>query len=228
MIAKRQVEIAQKEGAKYVSHGATGKGNDQVRFEMCAQALDPNITTIAPWRDAEFLEKFKGRGDLIAYAKQHGIPVSSTPKAPYSIDENLYHTSYESGMLEDPMVGPPEEMFLMTVDPMKAPDKQEKIRIDFEKGVPVKVTNLSDNTVKTGGLDLFLYLNEVAGRNGVGRIDIVENRFVGIKSRGVYETPGGTILRAAHMDLEGITLDREVRVWGKAGRCSRAVAQSEE
>ncbi|CAN0556489.1 unnamed protein product, partial [Ectocarpus sp. 12 AP-2014] len=168
----------------YVSHGATGKGNDQasdgrdmlVRFEMCAQALDSKITTIAPWRDAEFLEKFKGRGDLLAYAAEQGIPVSSTPKASYSIDENLYHTSYESGILEDPMTAPPPEMFKMTVDPLKAPDKVESLRIEFAKGIPVKVTNKTDGTVKDKPLELFCYLNEVAGRNGIGRIDIVENR----------------------------------------------------
>eukprot|EP00903_Cladosiphon_okamuranus_P019490 g17923.t1 len=210
VIAKRQVEIAQKEGAKYVSHGATGKGNDQVRFEMCAQALDSKITTIAPWRDAEFLERFKGRGDLLAYAAEQGIPVSSTPKASYSIDENLYHTSYESGMLEDPMTPPPPEMFKMTVDPLKAPDKVESLRIEFAKGIPIKVTNKTDGTVKEKPLELFCYLNEVAGRNGIGRIDIVENRFVGIKSRGIYETPAGTLLRDVHLDLEGLCLDKEV------------------
>ncbi|CAN0016819.1 unnamed protein product, partial [Pylaiella littoralis] len=210
VIAKRQVEIAHKEGAKYVSHGATGKGNDQVRFEMCAQALDSKITTIAPWRDPEFLEKFKGRGDLLAYATEQGIPVSSTPKASYSIDENLYHTSYESGILEDPMTSPPPEMFKMTVDPLKAPDRVEELRIKFEKGVPVQVTNKTDGTIKDKPLELFLYLNEVAGHNGIGRIDIVENRFVGIKSRGIYETPAGTLLRAVHLDLEGLCLDREV------------------
>ncbi|CAM9868054.1 unnamed protein product [Ascophyllum nodosum] len=210
VIAKRQVEIAQKEGARFLSHGATGKGNDQVRFEMCAQALDSKMITIAPWRDAEFLERFKGRGDLLAYAAEHGIPVSSTPKASYSIDENLYHTSYESGVLEDPSVAPPPEMFKMTVDLLEAPDKPEELRIEFAKGVPVKVTNMSDGTIKEKPLELFCYLNEVAGRHGVGRIDIVENRFVGIKSRGVYETPGGTLLRDAHLDLEGICVDKEV------------------
>eukprot|EP00611_Tribonema_gayanum_P023111 TRINITY_DN4801_c1_g1_i1.p1 TRINITY_DN4801_c1_g1~~TRINITY_DN4801_c1_g1_i1.p1 ORF type:complete len:446 (-),score=194.89 TRINITY_DN4801_c1_g1_i1:132-1418(-) len=209
-IAKRQVEIARMEGAKYVAHGATGKGNDQVRFEMCAQALDATITTIAPWREPEFIERFKGRSDLLAYAAQHNIPVSSTPKANYSIDENLYHTSYESGMLEDPACAYPESMFKMTVSPEAAPDTPEILRIEFDTGIPVKVTNLTDKTEKTGALELFLYLNQVAGRNGVGRIDIVENRFVGIKSRGVYETPGGTLLREAHLDLEGLCLDREV------------------
>jgi argininosuccinate synthase len=210
-IAKRQVEIAQKEGAKYVSHGATGKGNDQVRFEMCAQALDAGISTIAPWRDPEFIERFKGRKDLMDYCTANNIPVDATPKAPYSVDENLYHTSYESGMLEDTMTPPIPEMFKMTVDPKDAPNVEEKIRIDFEKGVPKKVTNHNDGTVgESNALDLFNYLNDVAGRNAIGRIDIVENRFVGIKSRGVYETPAGKLLHDAHIDLEGLCLDREV------------------
>jgi len=209
-IAKKQVQIAQVEGAKYLAHGATGKGNDQVRFEMCAQALDANLVTIAPWRDAEFLEKFKGRQDLLAYAAEHGIPVDATPKAPYSVDENLYHTSYESGMLEDPMTPPTPEMFKMTRDPKDAPDTAESLCIEFLDGVPVKVTNKNTEVVHTEPLPLFLYLNEMAGKHGVGRVDIVENRFVGIKSRGVYETPGGTILREAHLDLEGMCVDREV------------------
>lgn len=209
-ITKAQVEVAKKEGAKYVAHGATGKGNDQVRFEMNAQALDATLTTIAPWRDPEFLEKFKGRVDLLAYAKEHNIPVDATPKAPYSLDANLYHTSYESGMLEDPMTPPMKSMFRMTVDPEDAPDTPSLIRIEFINGVPTKVVNHSDKKEYTDPLDGFNFLNEIAGKNGVGRIDIVENRFVGIKSRGVYETPAGTVLRAAHLDLEGITMDREV------------------
>jgi len=209
-ITKRQIEIAQKEGAKYVAHGATGKGNDQVRFEMGAQALDATITTIAPWRDPEFLEKFKGRTDLLNYAAENNIPVDATPKANYSVDENLFHTSFESGMLEDPMTPPDKSMWKMTVDPTDAPDVGERIRIEFEKGVPVKAIGHGDGVTKTDPLEIFMYLNERAGANGVGRLDIVENRFVGIKSRGCYETPAGTVLRAAHLDLEGITLDREV------------------
>jgi argininosuccinate synthase len=212
-IAKAQVKIAQLEGAKFLSHGATGKGNDQVRFEMCAQALDATLKTIAPWRDPEFLEKFKGRPDLLAYAAAHNIAVDATPKAPYSLDANLYHTSYESGILENPMTGPPKDMFRMTVDPEEAPNSPTLLRIEFINGIPVKVINktaTTNNTVFTDPLELFNHLNEVAGANGVGRIDIVENRFVGIKSRGVYETPAGTVLRAAHLDLEGITMDREV------------------
>ena len=210
-IAKEMVRIANEEGATYLAHGATGKGNDQVRFEMCAQALDARMKTIAPWRDAEFIESFKGRSDLLAYCTKHGIPVDAKPKSNYSIDENLFHTSYESGCLEDAANTYEDSMFKMTVSPQAAPDKSEFIDIEFVQGVPVKLTNKTDGTVKTDPLELFMYANEVGGRNGVGRIDIVENRFVGIKSRGVYETPGGTILRDAHMDLEGICMDREVK-----------------
>jgi argininosuccinate synthase len=210
-ITKEMIRIATEEGAQFVSHGATGKGNDQVRFEMCSQALSPKIKTIAPWRDAEFIESFKGRKDLLAYCTKHGIPVDAKPKANYSVDENLYHTSYESGMLEDANCGPDESMFKMTVSPQNAPDAAEKFKIDYEDGIPVRIENLDDGTVITDPLELFLYCNKVAGKHGVGRIDIVENRFVGIKSRGVYETPGGTILRATHLDLEGICVDREVK-----------------
>ncbi|KAL3817180.1 hypothetical protein ACHAXA_007723 [Cyclostephanos tholiformis] len=210
-IAKEMVRIAKEEGALYVAHGATGKGNDQVRFEMCAQALDAKIKTIAPWRDAEFIESFKGRSDLLAYCTKHGIPVDAKPKSNYSIDENLFHTSYESGVLEDAACTYEESMFKMTVSPKAAPEESTDIEIEFVKGVPVKLTNKTDGTVKTDPLELFMYANEIGGANAIGRIDIVENRFVGIKSRGVYETPGGTLLRAAHMDLEGICMDREVK-----------------
>eukprot|EP00594_Rhizosolenia_setigera_P005137 CAMPEP_0178950366 /NCGR_PEP_ID=MMETSP0789-20121207/6611_1 /TAXON_ID=3005 /ORGANISM="Rhizosolenia setigera, Strain CCMP 1694" /LENGTH=419 /DNA_ID=CAMNT_0020631081 /DNA_START=165 /DNA_END=1424 /DNA_ORIENTATION=- len=210
-IAKEMIRIANEEGAQYVAHGATGKGNDQVRFEMCAQALAPKIKAIAPWRDPEFIESFKGRSDLLNYCTKHSIPVDAKPKANYSIDENLFHTSYESGILEDAAVGPVEDMFKMTTSPKNAPDEAEQITIEFSKGVPVKLVNETDGSVKTDPLDLFLYCNFIAGKHGIGRIDIVENRFVGIKSRGVYETPGGTLLRAAHMDLEGICMDREVK-----------------
>jgi argininosuccinate synthase len=210
-IAKEMIRIAIEEGATYISHGATGKGNDQVRFEMCAQALSPTIQCVAPWRDPEFIESFKGRKDLLAYCTKHEIPVDAKPKANYSIDENMFHTSYESGMLEDAMCPPDESMFKMTVSPQAAPETPEVVRIEFLKGIPTKITNVSDGTVITESLELFLYCNKIAGRHGVGRIDIVENRFVGIKSRGIYETPGGTLLRAAHMDLEGITMDREVK-----------------
>ena len=210
-IAKEMIRIATEEGAEYIAHGATGKGNDQVRFEMCAQALSPTIKCVSPWRDAEFIESFKGRSDLLAYCEKHGIPVDAKPKANYSVDENLFHTSYESGMLEDAMCPPDDSMFKMTVSPKVAPDASESVQIDFVKGVPVCIRNEADGTNITDALELFLYCNKIAGKHGIGRIDIVENRFVGIKSRGVYETPGGTLLRAAHMDLEGICVDREVK-----------------
>jgi len=177
---------------------------------MGAQALNPSLQTIAPWRDPEFIEKFKGRKDLLEYAAQHNIQVDATPKAPYSLDANLYHISFESGMLEDPMTAPIKEMFKLTVDPEDAPDKPTFVRIEFKDGAPSKIINKSENKEFDDPLDGFIHLNKVAGANGVGRIDLVENRFVGIKSRGVYETPAGTVLRIAHLDLEGITMDREV------------------
>jgi len=210
VIAKKQMEIAEKENAEYVSHGATGKGNDQVRFELTYLALNPKIKVIAPWKDQEFLAKFRGRPDLINYAKEKGIPIKATLDKPYSTDANLMHISYESGILEDPMTAPTEDMFEWTKSPKEAPDKETSIEIHFKDGIPVKVANKEDGTVKTDPLELFLYLNKLGAENGVGRIDIVENRFVGIKSRGVYETPGATILRAAHMDIEAIAMDREV------------------
>jgi len=177
---------------------------------MGAQALNPSLQTIAPWRDPEFIEKFKGRKDLLEYASQHNIHVDATPKAPYSLDANLYHISFESGMLEDPMTAPIKEMFKLTVDPEDAPDKPTFLRIEFKDGAPSKIINKSENKEFDDPLDGFIHLNKVAGANGVGRVDLVENRFVGIKSRGVYETPAGTVLRIAHLDLEGITMDREV------------------
>ncbi|MBI2079844.1 argininosuccinate synthase [Candidatus Micrarchaeota archaeon] len=210
VIAKRQIEIAKKENAQYVSHGATGKGNDQVRFELTYYSLNPKIKVIAPWKDAEFLAKFKGRTDLINYAHERGIPVKATVDKPYSTDANLMHISYESGILEDPKASPPEDIFEFTSSPKKAPDKETNLEIHFKDGVAVKVVNKEDRTVKTGPLELFQYLNKLGSLNGVGRIDIVENRFVGIKSRGVYETPGATILRDAHMDIEAVAMDREV------------------
>mmetsp|Transcript_11236 Transcript_11236/g.14801 ORF Transcript_11236/g.14801 Transcript_11236/m.14801 type:complete len:419 (+) Transcript_11236:88-1344(+) len=210
-IAKEMIRIAEEEGCTYIGHGATGKGNDQVRFEMCCQALSPTIQCVAPWRDAEFIESFKGRKDLLAYCEKHSIPVDAKPSANYSIDENLFHTSYESGNLEDAMCPPDESMFKMSVSPKVAPDTAEVVDIEYVEGIPVKLTNKGDGTEITDSLELFLYCNKIAGKHGVGRIDIVENRFVGIKSRGVYETPGGTLLRAAHLDLEGITMDREVK-----------------
>ncbi len=210
LIAKRHMEIAAKENAGYVSHGATGKGNDQVRFELTYYAMNPKIKVISPWKDAKFLAQFKGRQDMIAYAQKHNIPIKASIAKPYSTDPNLMHISYESGVLEDPAQAPPEDLFEWTVSPQKAPDKTTTIEILFKDGLPVKVTNKDDNTTKTEPLELFMYLNDLGAKNGIGRIDIVENRFVGIKSRGVYETPGATILRAAHLDIEGVAMDREV------------------
>ncbi|MBI2653192.1 argininosuccinate synthase [Candidatus Woesearchaeota archaeon] len=210
LIAKKQIEIAEKENAEYVSHGATGKGNDQVRFELTYMKLNPKIKIIAPWKDAEFLSQFKGRSDMIEFANKNGIPVKATKEAPYSTDANLMHISYEAGILEDPNLTPSEEMFEMTKSPKDAPDQETIIEIEFKSGNPVKVTNKNDGTIKAKPLELFQYLNKIGGENGIGRIDMVENRFVGLKSRGVYETPAGTILHIAHRDIEGITLDREV------------------
>ncbi|KAJ1843308.1 argininosuccinate synthetase [Coemansia sp. RSA 2708] len=213
VIARSQVKIAQQEGCTHVSHGCTGQGTDQVRFELAYYALAPKLQVIAPWRIPEFYQRFPGRNALLAYAAEKNIPVSQTPSKPWSTDENLFHISYEAGILEDPNVTPPKDMWKLTVDPEDAPNTPERITITFKEGKPVRVTNEADNTDLTDPLDLFLYLNTVARRNGVGRIDIVENRFIGIKSRGCYETPGGTILRAAHIDLEGLVLDREVRAY---------------
>jgi argininosuccinate synthase len=210
IIAKKQVEIAAKEGAKFVSHGATGKGNDQVRFELTYYALSPKIKVIAPWKTPEFLAKFKGRSDLIAYAEANGIPVKATSSKPYSEDDNLMHISHEAGVLEDPNYAPEEHVFSKTVSPKLAPDTETELVIHFKDGIPVKVENKNDGTIVTDPLELFQYLNKVGGENGVGRVDMVENRFVGIKSRGVYETPGATILRAAHIDIEAVAMDREV------------------
>jgi len=210
LIAKRQIEIAHKENAHYVSHGATGKGNDQVRFELSYYALDPNIKVIAPWKMKEFLDQFEGRSDLIEYAEKNKIPLPITKDMPYSSDENLMHISYEAGILEDPKTAPKEDMFKMTLSPKEAPDREIKLEIHFKDGIPVKVVNQNDGTVEKKPLELFTYLNRLGKESGIGRIDIVENRFVGIKSRGVYESPGATILRVAHMDIEGIAMDREV------------------
>lgn len=200
LIAKYQVEIAKKEKADYVAHGATGKGNDQVRFELTYYALNPNLKVIAPWREWNF----NGREDLISYAKKHRIPIPVTKETPYSIDANLFHISYEGGILEDPWEEPPGDIFKLTISPEKAPDKPQYITISFEKGDPVAV-----NGKRLDPVLLLRKLNKIAGRHGIGRIDIVENRFVGIKSRGVYETPGGTVLHIAHRALESITMDRE-------------------
>ncbi len=210
VIAKRQVEVALEEGATALAHGATGKGNDQVRFELAFAALAPRLEVIAPWKEREFLERFQGRKDLLAYAKEHGIPVEATVDKPYSSDENLMHRSYEAGLLEDPGATPPEDMFKLTRSLADAPDEPSHVRIRFKDAVPVEVENEGDGTTHRDPLDLFLYLNELGGLHGIGRVDMVENRFVGIKSRGVYETPGGTILHHALRDLEGVAMDREV------------------
>jgi argininosuccinate synthase len=213
LLAKRQIEIARQEGAPYVSHGATGKGNDQVRFELSYYALDPDIQVISPWKDRAFLERFAGRGDLLAYAEERGIPVKASRDKPYSEDANLMHISHEAGILEDPGFQCPEHVYSYSVSPKDAPDRETVLEISFKDGTPIRVSDLTDpdNPVqKTDPLELFIYLCEAGGKNGVGRVDMVENRFVGVKSRGVYETPGGTILRLAHMDLEAIAMDREV------------------
>lgn len=210
LIAKKQIEIAAKENATYVAHGATGKGNDQVRFELSCYALNPEIKIISPWKDRAFLDQFKGRTDLINYAKKYNIPISSTPKKPYSEDDNLLHISHEAGFLEDPAVEATEDVYSKTASPESAPDKATRIAITFKNGIPVKVENTETGESKTEPLELFIMLNELGSVNGIGRLDMVENRFVGIKSRGIYETPGGTILHLAHMDIEGIAMDREV------------------
>ncbi|MBC7187450.1 MAG: argininosuccinate synthase [Calditrichaeota bacterium] len=210
LLAKKQVEIAELEHAAYVAHGATGKGNDQVRFEFSYYALNPQIKIISPWKDPEFLQTFKGRTDLLRYAEKHGIPVRASAKKPYSEDENLMHISHEAGILEDPALRPSEDIFTRTRPLQNTPDKESVIEIHFKDGFPVKVVNLDDGTTKETPLELFLYLNELGELHGIGRVDMVENRFIGIKSRGVYESPGATILWAAHRDLEGIAMDKEV------------------
>ncbi len=201
LIAKEQIRVARELGADAVSHGATGKGNDQVRFELTYMALSPDITIIAPWRQWDL----NSRSKLIAFAKSHGIPVPVTLEKPYSMDANMLHISYEGGILEDPWAEPPGDMFTWTRDPEDAPDVPTYLEIDFEQGDAVAV-----NGERMSPARLLSRLNEIGAENGVGRVDLVENRFVGMKSRGVYETPGGTILRAAHMALESITMDREV------------------
>jgi len=209
-IARRQVEIAKRENCAYVSHGCTGKGNDQVRFELTFYALQPSIKVIAPWRTPEFLSRFKGRTDLLAFAKDNGIPISASSGAPYSEDDNLFHISHESGILEDPAAVTPDSVYSWTKSPSEASDTPSVVSVHFEHGVPVKVENEEEKTSVTDPVQIFLYLNELGGKHGIGRLDMVEDRFVGIKSRGVYENPAGSIIRAAHLDIEGITQDREV------------------
>jgi argininosuccinate synthase len=201
IITRGMMRAVRETGADAIAHGATGKGNDQVRFELSAYALDPDIKVIAPWREW----KLRGRADLLRYAEERGIPVPVTPERPYSMDANLLHISYEGGVLEDPWAAPPKGMFRMTADPEEAPDEPECVTVTFEAGNPVAVDGR-----RLGPVELLTHLNQVGGRHGVGRVDIVENRFVGIKSRGVYETPGGTLLHHAHRAVESITLDREV------------------
>ena len=201
LIAKRQIEIARERGATAVAHGATGKGNDQVRFELTYYALEPGITVIAPWRTWDL----KARSDLIAYAERHKIPVPVTREKPYSSDRNLLHISHEGGILEDPWREPYADMFVLTVAPEQAPDAPEYVEIDYEAGDPVAV-----NGTRLAPADLLAELNTIGGQHGIGRLDLVENRYVGMKSRGVYETPGGTLLHAAHRAVESLTLDREV------------------
>jgi argininosuccinate synthase len=201
LIAKKQIEIARRVGAQAVAHGATGKGNDQVRFELTYYALEPNIRVIAPWREWSF----KSRSDLIAYAEKFKIPITATKEKPYSMDRNLMHISYEGGILEDPWVEPPPEIFILTRSPEVAPDEPQYIEIFFDAGVPIAVDGETFSPA-----NLLDRVNRIGGEHGIGRIDLVENRFVGMKSRGVYETPGVTILQAAHRAVESLTLDREV------------------
>ncbi len=201
LIAKRQMEIAKIEGADAVSHGATGKGNDQVRFELSYLSIDPKIKIIAPWREWEL----QSRTDLMAFAEKHSIPVPTTTANPYSTDRNLLHISFEGGILEDPWCAPPEDIYTLSVSPYDAPDEPESIEVTFEEGNPVAI-----NGEILSPANLLKQLNILGGKHGIGRADIVENRFVGMKSRGIYETPGGTILRAAHTAMESITMDREV------------------
>jgi argininosuccinate synthase len=201
LIAMRQVEAARLSGADAVSHGATGKGNDQVRFEMAYMALEPDLKIIAPWR----IWNFKGREDLISYARSKNIPVPVTKEKPYSTDANLLHISFEGGILEDTWKEPPGDMFVMSVSPEEAPDQASYIEVQFREGNPAAVDGKSLSPA-----NLLAHLNALGGRNGIGRVDLVENRYVGMKSRGVYETPGGTILRIAHQAIESITMDREV------------------
>ncbi len=201
LIAKAQMEIARSVRADGVAHGATGKGNDQVRFELTYYSIDPHIKVVAPWREWDM----KGRADLVAYAERHGIPVPVTKAKPYSSDRNLFHISFEGGILEDPWAEPPEDMYVLTVSPEKAPDRPVYIDIGFRNGDPVSI-----NGKKMSPAKLLAALNELGGEHGIGRVDMVESRYVGMKSRGVYETPGGTILHAARRAVESITMDREL------------------
>ena len=227
LMAKKMVEIAEKEGADYIAHGCTGKGNDQVRFELSAYALNKDIKVFAPWRDSEFLKDFEGRQDLLDFAKKHNIEIKnvladendklivedeykSINGHDYSEDANLLHVSHEAGCLEDPTVPYPDDVCQWVVSPENAPDKVTKVKLSFKSGILTKVENLENKKIETKPLEMFLYLNELGATNGIGLLDVVENRYIGIKSRGIYETPGGTILHIAILDLYGITLDKEV------------------
>lgn len=201
VIAREQVRVARQVGADAVAHGCTGKGNDQLRFELTFQALAPDLKIVAPWREWDM----RGRAELMAYAQKFEIPIEATLRKPYSKDRNLFHISYEGGVLEDPWREPDEEMFEWTVSPAHAPDEPLEVEIDFEHGRPVAVDG-----ERLGAVELLTQLNDRAARHGIGRVDLVESRAVGMKSRGVYETPGGTVLHAAHRALESLTLDREV------------------
>ena len=209
LIAKRMVEIARKEKAQAIAHGATGKGNDQVRFELTSAALAPDVEVIAPWRDERFRKRFPGRAEMIRYCEQRNIPVQATAKKPYSMDRNLLHISYEAGILEDPwfdaFAPANKKMFTLSVSPEDAPNQAEYVTLEFRKGDCIAV-----NGKKLSPLGIMRALNKLGGKHGVGRVDMVENRFVGMKSRGVYETPGGAILHFAHRQMESLTMDREV------------------
>ncbi|KAF8554430.1 putative argininosuccinate synthase [Imleria badia] len=209
VIARGMIALADKEGCDYVSHGCTGKGNDQVRFELAFYGLKPDIKVIAPWRLPEFYNRFPGRQALLAYAAEKNIPVQQTAAKPWSTDENLFHISYEAGILEDPNITPPTDMWKLTQSIESAPSEPDNIVIEFKAGLPHQLC--TPDAVYTDPVEIFVQLNALARKHGIGRIDIVENRFIGVKSRGCYESPGATILRAAHVDLEGLTLDRNVR-----------------
>ena len=209
IIAKKHIEIARAEGTKYVAHGATGKGNDQVRFEFGYYMNMPDVKIISPWKDEEWLSQFEGRTDMLKYAAENGIPVKATAKKPYSEDENMIHISHEAGILEDPSMRCPEDVYSLTLSPQKANDAETVLTIAFKDGTPVSVKNEGDGTVVTDPVEMILYLNKMGHDNAIGRVDMVENRFIGIKSRGVYETPGCEILWKAHHNLEGLCMDKE-------------------
>ena len=210
LIAKAQVELASEEGTVYISHGSTGKGNDQVRFELAYYALNPEVSVISPWKEREFLTQFKGRTDMLQYAGMKGIPVKATTGKPYSEDDNLMHISHEAGILEDPGYYPGSQILSRIKSPQEAPDKALKISIGFKDGIPVSLSDKRRTKSYHDPLEIMTQLNTMGSENGIGYLDMVENRYIGIKSRGIYETPGATILYHAHQDLEGIAMDREV------------------